>query len=121
MIKNILSAAAGFVFLSLGAIGIFLPVWPTTPFVLLAVASFSGNPFMRQRIMKIRFFREHAENYKDRKGLTKGNVIASLSFLWLSMTISILLMQNVWVTLFLLFIGIAVTIHILLMSKPKRK
>ena len=81
MLKNFILTILGFVFLAFGAIGIFMPVLPTTPFALLAVASFSVNPTMQQRIMKIKFINEYATNYKRRIGLKKSVVAFSVAFL----------------------------------------
>ena len=119
MLKGFLLSILGFVLLALGAIGIFLPVWPTTPFVLLAVATFSAHPTMQQHILKIKFINEHATNYKRRTGLKKSNVILSLAFLWVSMGLSMLVSKTPWITVMLLVIGIAVTTHILCISRPK--
>lgn len=121
ILKNILLTILGFVFIGLGAIGIFLPVWPTTPFVLLAVACFSANPKLQKRILKIKFINEHATNYKHRTGLKKSNIILSLSLLWVSMSISIFVSKTTWITILLLLIGSAVTTHILCIARPKNK
>lgn len=115
-IKIILLTILGFIFLTLGAIGIFLPVWPTTPFVLLSVACFSSAPRIRAKIMKISFFKEHVENYEKRIGLRKKTVLISLLWLWSMLLISIFIVKNIRITFLLLLIGIAVTIHILLMA-----
>ena len=119
IIKKVVLTIVGFVLLGIGAIGIFVPIWPTTPFVLLAVACFSFNPVLKAKLMKIEFIREHSVNYKERTGLTKKTVIISLSLLWVSMTISIIATQTPWLALLLIAIGIAVTIHILCIARPK--
>ena len=120
IINKVVLTIVGFVFLGLGAIGIFLPIWPTTPFVLVAVACFSFNPTLRAKLMKIEFIREHSVNYKERTGLTKKTVLISLCLLWISMSISMILTDKGWLTLLLAFIGVAVTIHIVCIAKPKR-
>ncbi|NLM74860.1 MAG: DUF454 domain-containing protein, partial [Clostridiaceae bacterium] len=56
-LKTFLLTGLGFFFLGLGVIGLLLPVWPTTPFVLLSVACFSSAPRIKARIMKVSFFR----------------------------------------------------------------
>ena len=121
ILKNILLTIFGLIMLAFGAIGIFLPIWPTTPFVLLAVASLSANPSLQKRILKIKFINEHAVNYRLRTGLQKSNVVLSLSFLWVSMGISIFASKTTWITVLLLLIGIAVTTHILWIAKPRRR
>ena len=119
IIKKIVLTILGFIFLGFGAIGIFLPVWPTTPFVLVAVACFSFNPVLKAKLMKIEFIKEHSVNYKERTGLKKKTVIASLALLWISMSVSIILTDKGWLTILLALIGVAVTIHILCIAKPK--
>lgn len=109
----------GFVFLGLGAIGILLPVWPTTPFVLVSVACFSSSPRIKTRIMKISFFKEHIENYEHRTGLSGKTFWISIVWLWTMLLLSMFLVGNLWTTLLLLFIGTAVTCHILCMSKAR--
>lgn len=118
-IKILLLTALGFIFLGLGAIGLFLPVWPTTPFVLLSVACFSSAPRIKARIMKISFFREHVENYENRTGLKKKTVGISLIWLWGMMGISMILVKNPWFTFLLSMIGVAVTAHILFMARSR--
>ena len=119
MLKNLFLTIMGFIFLTLGAIGVFLPIWPTTPFVLLAVASFSVNPAIYRRIMKINFINAHVTNYKNRSGLKKSTTVFSIVLLWVSMFISILASKMQWVSVILIITGLAVTVHILWISGPK--
>lgn len=116
-LKKIVFAGLGFFFLGMGAIGLLLPVWPTTPFVLLAASCFTHIPSLRARIMKITFFKEYIENYKSKKGLSCKTVIISLGYLWGMLLISILITKKLWVLFLLVFIGIAVTCHILWVSR----
>lgn len=119
-IKTILLTGLGFLFLGLGAVGLLVPVWPTTPFVLLCAACFSGTPRLRARIMKIAFFREHIENYENRTGLTRKTVAVSLGYLWGMLLLSMLLISKAWVVGLLCAIGAAVTIHILCVARARR-
>ncbi len=117
--KKYLLTGLGFLFLGIGAIGILLPVWPTTPFVLVSAACFTSNPRIKGKIMTIPFFKEHIENYEGRTGLSKKAVAISLIWLWGMLLLSMMLIRNVWVAALLFFIGNAVTVHIVVMSKPK--
>lgn len=120
-LKKFLLTSFGFLFLGLGAVGLVVPIWPTTPFILVSAACFSYAPQIREKIMKISFFREHIENYQCRTGLTRKTVIISLGYLWSMLLISIGIIQSVWISLLLSFIGMAVTIHILFIAKAKYK
>lgn len=118
-IGSMLLIAAGFILLGMGAVGLFLPIWPTTPFVLGAAGCFSGSPRLRAMIMKVGFFREHIENYQERQGLSKKVVVKSLVFLWGMLCISGFMIQALWATVLFLFIGTAVTVHILYMARKR--
>lgn len=120
-IGAMLLIAAGFILLAMGAIGLFLPIWPTTPFVLGAAGCFSGSPRLRAMIMKVGFFREHIENYQNRRGLSGKVVASSLIFLWGMLFISGIIIRAYWSTALFLVIGTAVTIHILYMAKKQDK
>lgn len=120
-IKTIFLTTFGYIFLGLGAIGLVLPILPTTPFVILSAACFSGTPHIRAKVMKLKFFREHIENYEKRTGLAKKTVIISLSYLWGMLIISMLVMKRPLLTLLLIVIGICVTTHILWVARPKDK
>jgi uncharacterized membrane protein YbaN (DUF454 family) len=114
-----LLTALGFIFLGLGAIGLLLPVWPTTPFVLVSVACFSSSPQIKAQILKISYFREHIENYEFRNGLSRKTVWLSVVWLWGMLVISMVLIRSLWIALFLFLVGTSVTIHILYMSIAK--
>ncbi|MEF9973658.1 MAG: YbaN family protein [Clostridia bacterium] len=112
---------AGFLMLGLGGIGLIVPVWPTTPFVLVAAACFSGNPAMRERLSRNRFFRAHIENYRTRGGLSKRTVAASLTFLWGMLALSALIVRNPWLWALFFVVGAFVTVHLAFMARPGKK
>lgn len=118
-IRVIFLTIIGFLFLLLGAIGVFLPVLPTTPFVIVGTGCLAGTPKLQAKILRIPFFREYIENYKERKGLPRRTVVKSLSFLWGMLILSMILTGKLWLLLLLTFIGVCVTVHILLIAKPK--
>ena len=120
-IKHIVLISTGFLFLGMGAVGVLIPVWPTTPFVLVSAACFSGYPKIREKIMRIGFFREYIESYKNQAGLRKKTVILSLVYLWGMLIISMILIRTFWIAVILALIGSAVTVHILFMASGKRK
>lgn len=121
MLKNRLLTILGFLFLGIGAIGIALPVLPTTPFVLLAAGCFSSNPRLTEWLHKNSIFSNYITNYKERNGLEKRTVVISLVFLWTMLGISIVVIQKLWAAILLPSIGVAVTIHILCIARPKKK
>ena len=109
----------GFLFLLIGAIGIFLPVLPTTPFVLIAAGCFTSSKRLSDWLIKNQLFGEYITNYRERKGLSKKTVIRSLSFLWTMLTISVICIHSLWAIILMPCIGVAVTIHIVMIAKPK--
>ncbi|MGI6169953.1 MAG: YbaN family protein [Christensenellales bacterium] len=119
--KGKLLAACGFVLLSIGALGIILPVLPTTPFVLAAAACFSrsGSTRLTKWLNKSKIFNDYITNYKQRKGLSKRSVIITLGFLWAMLAISVGWIQALWASVLMPCVGIAVTIHILYMARPR--
>ena len=118
-LKAVLLVILGFVFLGLGAIGLVLPLWPTTPFVLVSAACFSSTPQIKAQILRIPVFREHIENYEKRTGLPRKTVRISLTWLWSTLFVSMILIQKVWIIAFLFIVGLCVTLHILSIAKAK--
>ncbi len=119
--KRIIMVTLGVFFLVLAFLGIFLPVLPTTPFVLLSAWLLSCSPRMLAMALRIPFFREHYENYKDRRGISKKTLVKSLVYLWLTMAVSAALVRRLWLACLLAVVGICVTVHLVHMSKARRK
>lgn len=119
--KQIVMVALGALFLVLAFLGIFLPVLPTTPFVLLSAYFLSCNPRMLAKALKIPFFREHYENYRDRKGISRKTLVKSLVWLWLTMAVSMVVVGRWWLVALLSFIGVCVTVHLVHMSRAREQ
>lgn len=120
-LKRVLLVGAGFLLLTMGAIGLVLPVWPTTPFVLAAAGCFVSTPNLHARVMKIPFVNEYIRNYADKKGLSRKTLAISLIFLWGMLLISAFHIRTVWIICCLALVGIAVTAHILSIAKPRKR
>jgi len=119
-LKCVLLTISGALALGLGAIGMFLPLLPTTPFVLLAAICFSrSNRKFYEWIKRNPYFGSYIENYQNKQGVPLLLKIKSIIFLWVSLALSMLLIQTPWVYLILVIVGVGVTAHLLLIKTKK--
>jgi len=113
---------AGTICLVLGAIGIVLPVLPTTPFLLAAAACYyKSSPRMHKWLLNNRWFGEYIKNYKEGRGLTLKAKITAIIILWITIGFSAFFMIDILaVQLILLVIAIAVSTHIIRLPTFKK-
>lgn len=107
----------GMIAVMLGIVGIFLPLLPTTPFLLLASACFMrGSTRMHHWLLNNRLFGEYLKNIHDKRGIPRKSKVVTLILLWASLSVSIYLMQALWLKLFLVGCGLGVSTWILRMK-----
>lgn len=100
--------------LILGAIGAFLPVLPTTPFVLLSAWCFirSSDQFYDWLIGNERFGKT-IEDYHNGRGITKNIKIRAVLMMWTTITISVyFFITNLHLTAFMYLTAVSVTFYI---------
>lgn len=120
--------AAGMITLVLGAIGVVLPILPTTPFLLASAACFcKSSPRMYNWLLNNKWLGEYIKNYKEGKGLTVKTKITALSVLWATIGIStVFLLGRILPAMLLLpmqlaMISVAVVVSIYLLRLPTFK
>jgi len=113
--KRVFFLVSGFVSLGLAILGIFLPVLPTTPFLLLSAYCFSrSSKKWHQWLLKHKHFGKIIRNYNERRGVSLRIKIFAISFLWITILFSVVVVVEPIVLDFLLItIATFVTIHIL--------
>jgi len=115
--KTLVLTLFGFIFLSIGFIGIILPILPTTPFVLISAVCFSvGNKKIFNLLEKNPIFGQYIENYRKKIGIKKSLKIISIAILWTGLIVSMIIVNTIFVFILLGFIGLCVTIHLLLIK-----
>lgn len=114
-IIRILLLIAGILAALIGFAGIFIPLLPTTPFLLLASWCFVRSSDKLDRILKEnKFLGPYIRNYREKKGITKRNKIYSLVFLWISLMASFYFSPDWWwLWAILIAVGIGVSYHII--------
>lgn len=112
---NIFLTILGLIALGLGILGAFLPVLPTTPFLLLAAALFlRGNKDLHHWLMSHPKLGTYISNFTEHKAIPLRVKIVSVAMLWLTLLYCAIFVAGHW-ALRAMFIAIAagVTIHIL--------
>ncbi|USD37961.1 MULTISPECIES: YbaN family protein [Ferrimonas] len=98
---------------ALGLAGMFLPLLPTVPFLLLAAACFSrSSARMQAWLFNHRLLGPVLRNYLERKGMTRRQLWGSIASIWFGMGIAIYLAPVLAVKLLLAGIGLAVSVHL---------
>jgi uncharacterized protein len=110
--------AVGTLFVALGILGMFLPVLPTTPFLLLAAFCYSrsSSRFLHW-LTTNRWCGSYIRNYREGRGIPMHQKVATISLMWLSIGWTVLVAVSLWwVRVLLLGIAVGVTIHLFRMK-----
>ena len=104
----------GWLSVALGVIGIFLPVLPTTPFLLLAAACFarSSERFYLWLIQHPRLG-PWIRDYLDGRGIPLKGKLYSIALMWASIGLSCYLVPMFWARLCMLSSAVLVSLYIL--------
>lgn len=107
--------AAGILSVGLGLVGIFIPVLPTTPFLLLAAACFvQSSPRLYDWLIHHRWFGAYIRNYREHRGITLRARLFTLIVLWGGIgATAIFAVTSWWVRGALGVIAVGVTLHLL--------
>jgi uncharacterized membrane protein YbaN (DUF454 family) len=113
-LKKIFLITCGSVFLILGILGIFLPLLPTTPFLLLTAACYAkSSEKLLEKLLNNRFVGKYIIEYQQNKGIRKSIKIYVLSLLWTTIILSIVCFADaIWLKILLGCVAVGVTIHI---------
>jgi uncharacterized membrane protein YbaN (DUF454 family) len=97
-----------------GIIGVFLPVIPTTPFILLSGwCFFRSSEKLYQWVISNETFGPTIENYQSGRGITVKTKIRAIVMMWLTITASVYFyITNMYLIAFLYLIAVSVTVYL---------
>ncbi|MBN2324705.1 MAG: YbaN family protein [Spirochaetes bacterium] len=119
---RVLLFSGGSLSLGLGIIGIFLPVLPTTPFLILAAFLFAkSSRRIHYWILHNRLFGRYIRNYVSGRGMAPAAKLLVIAVLWVTICLSALLaVSTLWVRIVLFAVAVGVSIHILTIPTLKK-
>ena len=122
IVLNKLLVYSGTFFLVIGIIGIFIPILPTTPFLLLAAACYArGSKKFYNWLINNKWLGEYIKNYREGRGIPSKVKILSITFLWITIAFStFIIVSNLLIQIILIIIAVGVTIHILTIKTKKK-
>ncbi|MBQ8222096.1 MAG: YbaN family protein [Bacteroidales bacterium] len=106
----------GIISLVLGVIGIFLPLLPTTPLLLLSAwCFFRSSKKLYDKLINSKHLGTYIKNFRENRIIPLKTKVYIISLLWLSLLYCIFFVANgmLWLQILLAIILIGVTIHIL--------
>ncbi len=114
-VLRLLLLGSGLLAVGLGSVGIFVPLLPTVPFLLLAAACFARSS---ERFHNWLFEHPHLgpvlHGYLNGLGMSLRAKVSALILLWISIpTSAFFFIDTLWVQILVIGIGLGVTIHLL--------
>lgn len=112
---KIVYTVLGSLTLALGILGIFLPLLPTTPFLLLSAWCYCrSSDRLYGWLMGHHVLGGYIRNYRDKRAITPAGKAVSLALLWITLCYCIFAVTDrLWLQLLLGAVLIGVTLHIL--------
>jgi len=112
---KVLLIATGTFFIGLGIVGIFVPVLPTTPFLLISATLYAkSSKSFYNWLVNNKILGRYIKNYREGKGIPLKLKIITIVLLWITIGCSAIFAIDIfWVRVMLVIIAIGVTIHII--------
>lgn len=112
---KILLSVLGTLSLLLGILGIFLPILPTTPFLLLAAALyFRSSPRLYEWLLGHPHLGAYIRNFREHNAIPLRVKIVSVSLVWITLLYcAVFVAQAWWFRLFFVALAVGISIHIL--------
>lgn len=105
---------AGTLSAALGALGAFLPVLPTTPFLLLAAACFvRSSPSFHRRLLANRLVGPYLLQWQSDRTVPLGAKRRAYGLVVFTFSLSIYFLQPLWLRLTLVGIGLALLLFLI--------
>ena len=119
--KKIVMISLGVFFVVLGVVGIFIPVLPTTPFLIVAAALFANSSRkFYDWLLSNRLFGKILSDYRKGKGIPIKIKIYLITLLWMTLGVSADFSWDIiYIPIILLLVGIGVSVHILMIKTYK--
>ncbi|HBZ05419.1 MULTISPECIES: YbaN family protein [Massilia] len=104
---------AGALALVLAILGLFLPLLPTTPFLLLASACFArGSSRLHGWLVNHRVFGVYLRNFEAGNGIPlRAKIVASV-MMWSSLVVAMVRFEHLGLRIALLLIGCSVSLYV---------
>ncbi|MFO7889257.1 MAG: YbaN family protein [bacterium] len=122
-VQKYILVSIGVLSVGLAIIGIFLPLLPTTPLLLLAAACFvRSSDRLYKWLITHKWFGPYIRNYREYNAITRKTKIATLALLWGTIGYTAFGVISSWpLRILLLLVAIGVTAHILSMKTLTKK
>ena len=112
---RVVLVACGWFAVGLGLVGMFLPLLPTTPFLLLAAFCFARSSARFHRwLLTNRWFGAYLDNYAQGRGMSLPEKTVTIAGPWATLAVTAFsALTGWWGRLLLLAVGVGVTGHLL--------
>ena len=119
---QILLITLGTFFVGVGIVGIFVPILPATPFLLISAALYArSSARFYDWLINNRIFGQYIKNYREGKGIPLRLKIITITLLWITIGCSAVFAVDIfWIRIMLIIIAAGVTVHIIRI-RPKKK
>jgi len=116
--KQLLFIAGGTASVGIGVVGAFLPILPTTPFLLLAAYLFArSSEHLYEWLLGNRLVGDYLRRYYERRSMSRRHKAVTLVLLWsVLLSTAVLVVDWWWMRGLLGVVAIGVTTHLLMLS-----
>ena len=99
---------------ALGVLGIFLPLLPTTVFLLLAAACYArSSERFYLKLVNSPWLGSYIRNQREGRGMRRRDKVFTLALLWIGIAATMIwTAETWWLRLLLLAIALGVTVHV---------